>query len=625
MSSENSELDSHSYSYYSDSSDYYSTSSMSTPSRRSISDAVPTVSGMKDELKRDVDERFVDDKLDVKDFVRHVWGVDQGVIDTILNAAEDFKSTLLDDLIDGYKNAASDREQKAYTPFSDLADYLSGRLQAILPRLVFVNRLYSRRGELVINSGENKRKPDTIIVPKEYQGKYDWKHVLVPFEFKTRDKPARQQTSRLSTPSIAPPSGLSKVLFPPGNGEDSQPFDGGLPLFPPALPHSKPIHANAVPSDGLPGSSRMSPTAGNAADKGDVTATTHAPDQSIPRVSKAQVDKKPKATKGYSSVDSQRKAITVTSSTGRSKKIDINQQPLKSVDSGLSSRASGNKRQANDLPAPPSPKRKKSGPRATGEHLQLARYALECMATASRHYVAGVFIHRFNISLWYYDRAIVARTVDFDFETQPEMLALVLYGLFTCDSRHAGFDPFIIPASHPCPSNIDQLFEAPTSMVQSKDDQIVIIQKDGPVKQYKITDNRLFANRCLVGRGTVVLPVQAIDEGGISDEKQVVKISWPAKKRIREACLIRKLHQAIPEMAQHLPDITSFSDIDPEQLRLPRNCLNINVIEDFERNLHVVAMKRYKALWDVDSVEEFKNVFVDCVECTLFEAFKSYL
>jgi hypothetical protein len=60
------------------------------------------------------------------------------------------------------------------------------------------------------------------------------------------------------------------------------------------------------------------------------------------------------------------------------------------------------------------------------------------------------------------------------------------------------------------------------------------------------------------------------------------------------------------------------SDMTAEQLRLPRHLLGINVAEDLERRLHAIVMSRCEALWKVNTVEEFQDVFVDCVECALF-------
>ncbi|KAF8701409.1 hypothetical protein AX14_000444 [Amanita brunnescens Koide BX004] len=272
------------------------------------------------------------------------------------------------------------------------------------------------------------------------------------------------------------------------------------------------------------------------------------------------------------------------------------------------------KRKAADFPISVSRKRQNTKPSANQNHLQLARHVLECMAAASRHYATGVFVDRFNISLWYYDRAIVARSAIFNFEDQPAILALVLYALRSCTPQQAGLNPFIIPASEPCPTNIDELFKTSTSATQSKDDQIVLVREDGSTVRFRITGERLFVNRCLLGRGTQVYPVQAID-GTAPDVEQVLKMIWPDDQRIREADVIRKLREAMPEIAQHLPDVICSSDMTVEQLRLPRHLLGINVAEDLERRLHAIVMSRYKALWNVDSVEEFQDVFVDCVEC----------
>jgi hypothetical protein len=55
-----------------------------------------------------------------------------------------------------------------------------------------------------------------------------------------------------------------------------------------------------------------------------------------------------------------------------------------------------------------------------------------------------------------------------------------------------------------------KLFETPISAKQSEGDQVVLV--DSTIANFRITDRRLFANRGLLGRGTIVLPVQRIDE-----------------------------------------------------------------------------------------------------------------
>jgi hypothetical protein len=263
-------------------------------------------------------------------------------------------------------------------------------------------------------------------------------------------------------------------------------------------------------------------------------------------------DYHPPVSKKSSSRTSRSRASSISSA-----KVNLNREhKVPQMEPQLSS---SRKRKAGDLPAPVSRKRQNTKPSANQNHLQLARYVLECMAAASRHYATGVFVDRFNISLWYYDRAIVARSATFNFEEQPATLALVLYALRSCTPQQAGFNPFIIPASEPCPSNIDELFETPTSAMQSKDDQVVLVQEDGSIARFRITGRRLFVNRCLLGRGTHVFPVQALDGNKKAiDAEKVLKMIWPDDQRVREADVIRKLCETIPEMAQHLPDDVFF-------------------------------------------------------------------
>jgi hypothetical protein len=340
-------------------------------------------------------------------------------------------------------------------------------------------------------------------------------------------------------------------------------------------------------------------------------------DTHIPSPTRAPTNENATTSKKKSSSRTARSRASSTSSA----KVNLNRESkVPQIEPQFSSsRPATGKRKAADLLISISRKRQNVKPSANKNHLQLARYVLECMAAANRHYATGIFVDRFNSSLWYYDRAIVARSATFDFEEQPAMLALVLHALRSCTPQQAGFNPFIIQESEPCPSNIDELFGTPASATQSKDDQFVLVQEDGSTMRFRMTGKRLFANRCLLGRGTHVFPVQATDgDKTVTDSEKVLKVMWRDDRRIREAEVTRKLREAIPEMAQHLPDVICSSDMTAEQLRLPRHLLGIDVGEDLERRLHAIVMSRYKALWMVETVEEFQDVFVDCVECAFF-------
>ena len=576
-----------------------------TPHRRSVSDAGVTVDDIKAELQRDISERFVDDKLDVIEFVRHVWGLSEKTINTVLSAAENIKTTLPEALLDAYRSAF-EYEPRAYKPFLDISHNLLDHLKKILPSSDYSNDLRSGHGGYLIDSGCNKRKPD-MVAALNFSEKFTWSNVIAPFEFKTRDNGVSVRKSRAHALRTEAALAPSRKLF----SQQSAPVS-----------HSRYRDENlsgdthSAGRSAPPASSLMPPVIQTATvcqgDTADSVIEPHTFNTSVPTQTRAPANENRAASKKK---HSSRTAHSRASSTS-SAKVNLNRASITSQIEPrlLSSGSMTRKQKAADFPISVSRKRQNTKPSANQNHLQLARYVLECMAAASRHYATGVFVDRFNISLWYYDRAIVARSAIFNFEDQPAILALVLYALRSCTPQQAGLNPFIIPASEPCPTNIDELFKTSTSATQSKDDQIVLVREDGSTVRFRITGERLFVNRCLLGRGTQVYPVQAID-GTAPDVEQVLKMIWPDDQRIREADVIRKLREAMPEIAQHLPDVICSSDMTVEQLRLPRHLLGINVAEDLERRLHAIVMSRYKALWNVDSVEEFQDVFVDCVEC----------
>ncbi len=594
----------------------------STPHRRGVSDAGYTVDEMKAELQRDVLERISDEKLDIYAFLRHVWGLSEQALDKILKAAETLKSSLPTDLLQTYK-AAFDHEPKAYRPFLDISKHLIEELGKIgLPVLDSFDRFQTSRGGWPINSGHNLRKPDIVVSfePTEIT----WSNVIAPFEFKTRDKSASARKSRGRVLPERPfPASSRRYLF---HAESAPVSHSQRPVLDESVPRD--THGGATSRDhpGRSGvtasvscaSSSMPPgiqaarvEPGNAVEGGIQFEFKSRLETPSSRHAKAQVGETSTTSKKRSSQKPPRSRASSTSSA----RVNLNRKSKpEPVEPQLSSSM---KRKADDTLVSVPRKRQNKKPSLNRDHMQLARYALECMAAASRHYVTGVLVDRFSISLWYYDRATVAHTVPFNFEDQPHMLAMVLYALCECTPRQAGFDPFIIPASEPCPSDIDQLFETPINPKQSKGDQVVLVLGDQMIKSFRITGDRLFANRGLLGRGTIVFPVEEIDgdEDG-EDADLVLKLIWPDNQRKREADVICQLREAIPDMTQHLPDVMCSADMTAEQVRLPRHLLGIDVVPNLERCFHAFVMSRYKALWMVDSVEEFQNVFVDCVECT---------
>ena len=244
----------------------------------------------------------------------------------------------------------------------------------------------------------------------------------------------------------------------------------------------------------------------------------------------------------------------------------------------------------------------------TQDELQLATYALECMTSSTRLYTVGIFIDRTFLSLWYYDSACVIRTVAFNFAEYPTALALVVYALSACDHKHAGFDPHMeignAPADAPKGASLPSIVGSRMTFPSCDD-----ARRSASWTIQKI----LFEYHGLIGRATKVY--SALPEGGT--EPDALKISWPLVSRQKEAIIIKKVVEALPGWSDHLPEVSFSATYNAEHLALPRAELlkPISTAEFEDRELHAIAMKLYQKLWEVDTVEEFKRAFIDCVEC----------
>lgn len=247
----------------------------------------------------------------------------------------------------------------------------------------------------------------------------------------------------------------------------------------------------------------------------------------------------------------------------------------------------------------------------TKNESRLASAAMESISASSRHYTIGVYVNKFIVSLWYYDRTCVIRTVDFDFKESPQRFALICYALTNRDSRH-GFDPFLFrssPSKHPSDNCAGGT--AGAQMVFPS------VLPDRPTTHFRIDEKPLYLYHGLLGRGTAVYQASRYLAEDRWESGIALKLSWPNTARPTEATIINKLRCSIPEWRDHLPNVEFSETYTAEYLSLPRIRLLppdfARVFED--RRLHVLAMDMYKKLWEVDNIKEFQDVFVDCVQC----------
>ncbi|KAK2462244.1 hypothetical protein APHAL10511_005740 [Amanita phalloides] len=256
--------------------------------------------------------------------------------------------------------------------------------------------------------------------------------------------------------------------------------------------------------------------------------------------------------------------------------------------------------------------------RITSGELRLAQKALECMNSTGRRYMAGIYVHDCSLSLWYYDRMCAIRSRAFDLERSPGYFALVLYAITRCEVYQSGFDRFLefpktgFGAQLPSTTFKDSKFVIPTSSTS----YCFQITREKPV----------YTSHELIGRGTMVYPITLQpdeDEVLVDEEEQVLKLYWPNVDDPREADVINQLHLDVPEIADHLPTISFSASFTRDALHLPSSRIkSLLGSRAEERLLHVFAMRRYEKLWEVNNIEEFQEVFLDCVECH-YHAYKS--
>ncbi|KAG5640002.1 hypothetical protein DXG03_001847 [Asterophora parasitica] len=563
-----------------DMSEYTAMSASSTPSRPGVTGIEnPNLTNVMPQLREDLSNKFSTGNS-LTDFVHHIYGVPMDVIAFILDAN---RQLTLPDLT-AYRTASPEPEM--YRPFEDIANFLLG--QAIDEVNTFLGQdpanaeqsivFWSALGTRALESSLTTRKPDMLTTnPDDIRARPLWLLVWQVFEFK-------RKAAKLEE------SGNQQAI-----SSHSSAFTSSGSVFSSS--------AHALPT--IPAASQ-SLTASNAKASGSKISHTKAPKE---RFDDAEFN--PRAPSAGSK---KRKGSHSSTSTSASKRARQGPAP--------------------PMPPPPPP----PPPSLTNDQLQLATYALECLDASTRHYVTGVWIDRFQISMWYFDRACIIQTVKFDFEQTPAYLILILYALHTCrDSEKAGFDPNLTllpraersqrPSKKKTPKHYQDVLGAvitlPAPLPLPSDikipDNIQLPSPGNVLGDHCTILETLFAYRGLIGRGTMVYKVAPPPTPACPNpDPLAAKFSWPLRIRQLEAFTIERLRARLPpKWHEHIPEVVMWTIRTAEQLGLPRvELLKIHPIAGFEDRIsHAIVMKLYGKLWEVGSVEAFMDVWVHCLEC----------
>ncbi|KAI0925207.1 hypothetical protein AcW2_005886 [Taiwanofungus camphoratus] len=119
----------------------------------------------------------------------------------------------------------------------------------------------------------------------------------------------------------------------------------------------------------------------------------------------------------------------------------------------------------------------------------------------------------------------------------------------------------------------------------------------------------------VVGRGTTVVPVKATGKVKVlfGEDDLRVKAAWPPKEHYAEDGFVRAIRTGLEERAprwlDHVVDLKCSVTRKMGEMDFPRSRMS-SVLGYEERVFRVIVMK---VLQMVDSVDEFKKIFVDVV------------
>ncbi|TEB27507.1 hypothetical protein FA13DRAFT_1816257 [Coprinellus micaceus] len=237
--------------------------------------------------------------------------------------------------------------------------------------------------------------------------------------------------------------------------------------------------------------------------------------------------------------------------------------------------------------------------------------------------------------------------------TTSDALALVLYAVNSCTRDQAGFDPNLF-SSPTADTVVEEARDGPDLLasqmvglgfnftsraVDDRDSkgnrqnqscdrgQDDVDDSLNPVieehKERRIQGSTVEPSSCfrisefirkpdeLIGRATAVYKAH----WSLSNDEEpcALKFSWPLKSRTFEIDILKHLKGVLPSSSHdHFPHIFFSQTWTADQMKIPALSLNLSLAQ--RTVLCALAAKYYNKLWQAGSVENFKLVWLDCVE-----------
>ncbi|KAI0925150.1 hypothetical protein AcW2_005832 [Taiwanofungus camphoratus] len=252
-------------------------------------------------------------------------------------------------------------------------------------------------------------------------------------------------------------------------------------------------------------------------------------------------------------------------------------------------------------------------PMLTDHEVQAGKYMNELLSHGVRSFATGCMIKSTLITLWYGDRMGIVQSEPFDFILNPDLLVLFLAAMESADHARMGICPFLkFPTG---------TYENYSGVQLELDDQLAIDVNETPLEKvvFKVDESRrVITDFGAVGRGTTIVPIKATGRAKalFGEDELVAKMAWPSKERDAEDGFVRIIRQGLkthaPRWLDHVVDLKCSITRNMEQMDLPRFYMN-GLLDYEERIFRLMVMKKYEVLEQVNSVDEFKKVFVDVV------------
>ncbi|CCM01669.1 uncharacterized protein FIBRA_03732 [Fibroporia radiculosa] len=255
--------------------------------------------------------------------------------------------------------------------------------------------------------------------------------------------------------------------------------------------------------------------------------------------------------------------------------------------------------------------------------VQTAKYINELMSHGVRSYGIGYLLINTSMTLWYADRMGIVLSEPFDILDEPDKLLLVVAAIGAADYHTMGVSPFLyFPLVERTFARYDgaQLVFQPDVAYQVDNS----VDEEKKIKDELVFDlavnktHRVYTEYGAFGRGTTVVPIKAAGKAKEmwGSDDLVVKIAWPTTSRKSEASFVVSVRSALraqgkSQYLKHIVDMKCFVDQTMEELMLPRWLLNVTPLE--ERICRAMVLQWYEKLQAIESVDEFKDIFLDVV------------